>query len=1005
MTAAVPEQSSSPAQPAPPAANQEPRPRRFVYLPAVGPRLKILLWVIFGLVAVLGANSLYLACITFFDWIASLRGQNLTYQNYFFQWMVLGHLAMGLLLTGPLVAFGVIHIRSASSRPNRRAVRMGYSLFATCLVLLGTGFLLMRVEGLFEIRSVLVRNTAYWLHVLTPLAAIWLYILHRLAGPRIKWRLGAAYGGAVAVLVALMVGLHTQDPRQWNVMGSKDGERYFFPSLSHTPDAKFIPAQTMMMDNYCKQCHPDAFHNHAQGAHRHSSFNNPAYLASVLETRRVMLARDGNVNGSRFCAACHDPVPFFSGAFDRPDFDQPDYDFKSDPAANAGITCTVCHSITNIDSTKGNGAYTIEEPEHYPFAFSENPLLQYLNRQLIKAKPAMHKKTFLKPFHKTADFCSVCHKVHLPQELNDYKWIRGQNHPDNFLLSGVSGHGARSFYYPDKAKAKCADCHMPAQESDDFGAHLFADAEKPSIHNHLFVGANTAIGHWNDFPDAVKAHQEFLKDCVRIDLFAVREGSVVTAPLVAPLRPNLPGLKPGGSYLLETVVRTLRLGHDFTQGTADSNEVWVEIIARSGGRVIGHSGGLDAREVPIVQFDERGRVKSTAGDKTLRTYESSNELVQNVVDPYAYRFNAFVLDRNGYRIDRRNAQDIFVALYDHQIPPGAAAAIHYRLDVPAWVTEPVEIEAHVKFRKFDSTYLRYVFGKDKDYVNDLPITTVASDRIVLPVVGGGSVPEQESKIPPWQRWNDYGIGLFRQGEREQSKGELLAAAQAFEQVEKLGRYDGPMNLARVYDREGRFSLAAAALDRSLTFDPKPPDWTWAWLRGMVHKRQGELDDAARSFRSVLGDSYDELRQRGFDFSQDYLVINELGHTLFLAANRERSAGNASKARELLEEAAEAFQRTLSLDAENLMAHHNLMLIYEQMGDTQAAELHRAEWQKYRPDEDRQGIVNTAARHRYRYGNQAADPIAIYVLSGPPAAGRQPVKGPGAAGGKPPAGGD
>ncbi len=138
---------------------------------------------------------------------------------------------MGLLLTGPLVAFGIIHIRSASSRPNRRAVRMGYALFATCLVLLGTGFLLMRVEGLFEIKSAIVRNAAYWLHVFAPLAAIWLYILHRLAGPRIKWRLGAGYGGAVAVLVVLMVSMHTQDPREWNKIGPQEGEQYFRPGL------------------------------------------------------------------------------------------------------------------------------------------------------------------------------------------------------------------------------------------------------------------------------------------------------------------------------------------------------------------------------------------------------------------------------------------------------------------------------------------------------------------------------------------------------------------------------------------------------------------------------------------------------------------------------------------------------------------------------------------------------------------------------------------------------
>ena len=35
---------------------------------------------------------------------------------------------------------------------------------------------------------------------------------------------------------------------------------------------------------------------------------------------------DGNVQGSRFCAGCHDPVPFFSGAFDDPKFDDPSFD-------------------------------------------------------------------------------------------------------------------------------------------------------------------------------------------------------------------------------------------------------------------------------------------------------------------------------------------------------------------------------------------------------------------------------------------------------------------------------------------------------------------------------------------------------------------------------------------------------------------------------------------------------------------------------------------------------
>ena len=61
-----------------PADANVPAPPRKKYLPAVGPRLKVLFWVICGLVAVLGANSLYLATITFLEWT---KGVN--YQNYF----------------------------------------------------------------------------------------------------------------------------------------------------------------------------------------------------------------------------------------------------------------------------------------------------------------------------------------------------------------------------------------------------------------------------------------------------------------------------------------------------------------------------------------------------------------------------------------------------------------------------------------------------------------------------------------------------------------------------------------------------------------------------------------------------------------------------------------------------------------------------------------------------------------------------------------------------------
>lgn len=927
----------------------QPSPKKYVR--AVGPRLRKLLLVVFALVALLGANSAYLAGITALEW-----AQGETYQNYFYQYMFLAHLALGLLLIVPFVVFGVVHLVNSRNRRNRRAVRVGYALFIVSILVLVSGLMLMRVSGLFDLKQPMARSVVYWLHVACPLAAAWLYWLHRLAGPRIKWRLGLSYAAAVGVVVLGMVLMYSQDPRKWHVAGPKDGEKYFFPSLARTSTGNFIPAETLMMDDYCLKCHQDAYQGWFHSAHHFSSFNNSPYLASVSKTREVSLKRDGNVNASRWCAGCHDPVPFFSGKFDDPNFDMVKH-----PTAQAGITCTVCHAITHVNSTRGNADYTIEEPVHYPFAQSENKILQFINQQLVKAKPSLHKKTFLKPEHKTAEFCSTCHKVHLPYALNHYReFLRGQNHYDPYLLSGVSGHGARSFYYPDKAKENCAECHMPLKESNDFGAKLFAGAKGLSIHNHLFPAANTGLAWLKDFPDVIKAEQEFMAGVMRVDIFGVREGGGIDGKLIAPLRPEVPQLEPGKKYLLETVLRTLKMGHLFTQGTVDSNEVWVDVTVTSGGEVIGRNGGID---------DDRE------------------------VDPWSHFINVFMLDRDGNRIDRRNPEDIFVPLYNHQIPPGAGQVVHYSLELPEQLSAPVTVEVKLQYRKFDKTYMDFVaqttekLGAElrgrkpgEAYINELPVTTLAVDRITFPVAGVDEKPDNaKSPIDVWQRWNDYGIGLLLEGQAG-AKGELRQAAHAFSRVEELGRFDGPLNLARVYYAEGRLDDAVEAIRRAAEHtDPPAPPWTLGWLSGLVNRQQGHLAEAEKNFRSVLEDRTQAMIDRGFDFSLDYEVINLHGLTLFDLAKQARGADRKAEREQYLRQAVEQFEKTLKIDSENVAAHYNLQLLYAQLGDEKKSAEHREAHARYKPDDNASDRAIALARQRYPAANHAAEAIVIYSL--------------------------
>jgi tetratricopeptide (TPR) repeat protein len=499
---------------------------------------------------------------------------------------------------------------------------------------------------------------------------------------------------------------------------------------------------------------------------------------------------------------------------------------------------------------------------------------------------------------------------------------------------------------------------MPLAASEDFGAKFFDNSGKQTVHDHLFPAANTGIAWLRDRPDAIAAHQAFMKDIVRVDLFGVREGSTIDAPLVAPLRPDVPTLKPGGQYLLEAVIRTLKLGHPLTQGTVDSNELWLDVTATAGGRVIGRSGGLDPAN-------------------------------GNEVDRWAHFVNVFLLDRDGNRISRRNPQDIFVPLYNHQVPPGAGWAVHYGLKLPDDIREPVTVEVKLQYRKFDSEYMRFVAeqGKvanqpirgvtaGKPYFNETPITTLAVDRVTFPVAGvANSTTNSPSAIPTWQRWNDYGIGLLIRG-----KSQLRQAAEAFTEVEKLGRYDGPLNLARVYFQEGRIDDAAAALRRAAEHkDPAPPPWTMAWMSGQVNRQLGRLAEAEHDFRKVLEDQTPEMRRRGFDFSLDIEVRNLLGLTLFDRASQLRGPANADQRERLLRDAVRQFEHTLEVDSEDTTAHYNLQLLYDELGDEAKASEHRQLHGRYKPDDNAADRAVRLARERYPAANHAAEAVVVYPL--------------------------
>ena len=204
------------------------------------------------------------------------------------------------------------------------------------------------------------------------------------------------------------------------------------------------------------------------------------------------------------------------------------------------------------------------------------------------------------------------------------------------------------------------------------------------------------------------------------------------------------------------------------------------------------------------------------------------------------------------------------------------------------------------------------------------------------------------------------------------------------EVEKLNRFDGPLNLARVFLREGRIDEAVEAVQRAASFkEPAAPEWSMAWFSGLANREQGRLVEAEANFRSIVDDTTSERLERRFDFSRDLEVLNTLGRTLFDRAEQLRLDSQKEQRDTLLRDAAKQFLRTLDIDSENATSHYNLGLIYAALGESELEKKHKTLHLRYKQDDNAQGLAVGAGRKKYPWANSAAEQLVIYPLQHTP----------------------
>ena len=747
---------------------------------------------------------------------------------------------------------------------------------------------------------------------------------------------------------------------------------HFFPASVETATGDLIPTDFFLTSETCaaKGCHPDIYEQWNESAHHFSSFNNQWYRKSIIYMQEV-----NGIQPSKWCGGCHDPGILLNGVMDLPIREN-----LHTPAAQAGLACTACHSIEKVKDTMGNSGYIIKYPPLHDIAASENPIVRNLHNYLIRLDPEPHKKSFLKPFHRenTAEFCSTCHKAHLDEPVNNFRWVRGFNDYDGWQKSGVSHQGALSFYYPETAK-KCVDCHMPLVASTD-AANIDG-----KVHSHRFPAANTALPFVNQHEEQLRIVTEFLQDdVVTLDLFV--DGMPISLPSVDSASKNNPGngvrtslsrqplpnasrttkIARGENPRIDVVVRTRNVGHPFPAGTIDAFDIWLEVKATDeNGKVIFWNGQIAAPD----------------GD--------------GPVDAGAHFYHSYMLDAHGNRINKRNAWAMRTVLYSHTIPPGAADTVRYRLEIPPDCGDTLTLTAKLNYRKFNWWHTQWAyagvrdpedtdFQVDKGYddgrwvwtgdtsdvagkikaIPNLPIVVMASAKATLAVgetsgsdipigetsgldssVGvpsGLNVPVGETSGPDSsvenarERWNDYGIGLLLQGD-------LKAAETAFLKVTEIEPtyLDGWVNVARCRIKEGDMQGAEAMLDKAFEIQQTLPSENPH--RAKVHYFYALIQETYGNYDTAI----EHLHRAAAQFPRDTRVRNQLGRMHFLKRDYETALA--------------AFQKTLEVDAEDLDAHYNMMRCYRALKNPSMAAKSQKLYLRFKADESVDAITGPPRR--------------------------------------------
>lgn len=674
-------------------------------------------------------------------------------------------------------------------------------------------------------------------------------------------------------------------------------DKPFSPSNATSFNGKFINGEDFISSSRCAKCHTDTHPQWRESAHA-NAFREPFYQKNVKD-----LIKQKNIAFTRHCESCHNPAALFTGALtDKPQF-------KNRPFDEEGVSCIACHSIESVTG-RGIGGYVMGQPALLQKS-DGTKIIQATDQEILN-NVADHKRAMMRPLLKQPEFCGACHKSQVPQQLNDYKFIRAFAVADELQQSSFSKESPHPFYV--RNKETCNTCHMQDVPTKYFDV----SAKDGTISSHRWATANTAIPTVFNYPEQLEEVKKFLQDDkMGVDIFALHIQSEKKSKekLIAPINRKNFKIKEGDILTADVVITNKNIGHSFPPELRDFYEAYVEFTV------------------------------SDLKDNVL--YKSGYIKPKGDLDETAHSYKTYLVKDDGSFNDLHFIWKTKVVAQNLAIPSGRSDLARYKFVVPQNIGGQIKLSAKLQYRRFTRVFSDYALGKSKD----LPVVLMAkTERVLLIGEENKAQPVDPKAVPDWRRWNNYGIALLDQRQFPQ-------AADAFDEVIDFDVKDYKAfaftNKALALMEMGGWKEAEKLVNKSIEIDAQ--NLRAVFQAGRIDRVQSRLEQAEANFKKVLE-----------KYPRDRMTLQQLGEL----AKIKSEAVAKDKRDEQLEIAKGYYLKILEIDPEDTGAHYNMMIIYQKLGMREEAKREAAIFKDLKDDPQVTSLASGFLQENWYIGNES-----------------------------------